>query len=348
MANSPSTKIKGLYSYPNPLGEVPKGALAIADNIVIDADGSAQSRRGFDVLAESIGTVSSRINKLFSYQNQVLAHYDVNSLAYRNVGTGWSPYSGTYTPINAASTKVRSAESNSNFYFTTNNGIYRLDAYTGTPVLSGGLKALDVKGTLVNSGSGYLTNNSVLTTTGNTHTTTTIDGMTTTAGVLVGMYVSGTGIPTGTTVTSIVANTSVVLSQAATTTASAVSIQFYSGSQTAYRILWGFRDANKNLILGTPSQRTVVTNVTATASDVNLQITVPAGATVNHLYQVYRAPSTVNSTVEPSDEMQLVYEGNPTAGQITALSITQPDATSDSLKGASHLYGIKPRWNSSE
>ena len=48
MAQELKLKIRGLYTHPNDLSEVPDGALAIADNIVIDEESVAASRRGFD------------------------------------------------------------------------------------------------------------------------------------------------------------------------------------------------------------------------------------------------------------------------------------------------------------
>lgn len=67
--------------------------------------------------------------------------------------------------------------------------------------------------------------NPVLVTTGNTHTNTTVDGLASTAGILVGMNVSGAGIQVGATVSSITGS-SIVISLAATATASGVSLTF--------------------------------------------------------------------------------------------------------------------------
>jgi hypothetical protein len=64
-----------------------------------------------------------------------------------------------------------------------------------------------------------------LITTGNTHSTATLDGLASTAHLVVGMTVSGAGIPAGTTVTAI-SGSSVTLSQAATATATGVSVTF--------------------------------------------------------------------------------------------------------------------------
>jgi hypothetical protein len=108
---------------------------------------------------------------------------------------------------------------------------------------------------------------------------------------------------------------------------------FTSGNQAAYRVVWGIKDTNKNLILGTPSQRCVVTNATGVAKDVQLIITIPSGITTSHFFQVYRSGLSGDAAVEPNDELGLVYEANPTSSQITAKSITLTDSTPDSLRG---------------
>jgi hypothetical protein len=110
-----------------------------------------------------------------------------------------------------------------------------------------------------------------------------------------------------------------------------------NNTQLAYRVLFGSRDANNNLFLGAPSQRIIVSNSAGATRDVSLTFTIPAGITTSDFFQVYRSKESATSTDEPSDELQLVYEKNPTAGEITALSVTFTDSTPISLMGAS-LY----------
>lgn len=80
----------------------------------------------------------------------------------------------------------------------------------------------------------WLSGVSTLSPTGNTHTTTTIDSMSSTAGIVVGMGItSSTGdIPAGTTVASIVSSTSITISNAATGTHSSqtFTIQWFMPS----------------------------------------------------------------------------------------------------------------------
>lgn len=72
-----------------------------------------------------------------------------------------------------------------------------------------------------------------LVTTGDTHSSTTLDNLASTANVFVGMTVSGTGIPAGTTVTAIGGGTSVTLSQAATATASGIAVTFHAAVRSS-------------------------------------------------------------------------------------------------------------------
>jgi len=121
--------------------------------------------------------------------------------------------------------------------------------------------------------------------------------------------------------------------EASTTGASGFLANNY---RVAYRILWGIEDANKNLQIGAPSQRVDLKNVAGGTRDVSLTLTIPSGVTTSWLYQVYRSSQIDNTSadIEPNDELQLVYEGNPTAGQITAGTITLTDLVPDALRGA--------------
>lgn len=105
-------------------------------------------------------------------------------------------------------------------------------------------------------------------------------------------------------------------------------------SQVAYRIVFGARDANNNLYIGAPSQRVIISNASGGSRDVSLTFTIPSGITTSDFYQIYRSGMSSSSTSEPNDELQLVFEANPTSGQISALALTATDNTPDSLKGA--------------
>lgn len=105
-------------------------------------------------------------------------------------------------------------------------------------------------------------------------------------------------------------------------------------TQVAYRVLWGYKDENDNLILGAPSQRITLANSTGGTRDVSLTITIPDSVDDTWFFQVYRSPLSTSASTAPSDELQLVYETNPSTSEISALSLTFLDSTPESLLGA--------------
>lgn len=259
-------RAKGLYTHPNPL-TAPQGALLIAKNIVIDREDQHDSAPGFKLYGTEITLLAGeRPNKLYNYQSRLLKQY-ASKLAYDsdNAGT-WADLSGTYDPPSAA-LRIRAMEANKNFYFTTDAGVKKIDAYNATPEAAGIPKGIDISGAVGSSGSGFMSNN----------------------------------------------------------------------QQVAYRVVWGKTDANGNKVVGAPSQRTVVTNSSGSDQDVSVTFSIPSGITTDHFYQLYRSAQSGGVSTEPTDELQLIVEKNPTAGEISALSITYTDQTPDNLRGAS-LY----------
>lgn len=256
--------LQGLYTAPNSLSGVPPGALTVADNVVINSANLIESRRGQTQYGDPLSIGSGQANKLFNYSSSLIVNYD-DKMAYDFGDGNWIDYSGTYLPPDA-SIKMHSLEAQKNFYFTTSQGVFKIDSLTATPKEAGSPRALGG--------------------------TAELDG---TSGFLV------------------------------------------ADSAVAYRMLWGYRDANQNLILGAPSQRLVVRNGTADDVDVELTFIIPDAITTSFFYQIYRSVGTAAASDEPSDEMQLVIEGNPTSGEISARSFTIVDTTPYSLMRAT-LY----------
>lgn len=111
-----------------------------------------------------------------------------------------------------------------------------------------------------------------------------------------------------------------------------------TSANAAYRVVWGYIDGNNNEILGAPSQRFLISNTgTTNTTNSSISLTVPNGVGTNWFYQVYRSPQVTPASVQPSDELQLVFEANPTSGQITARTLTFIDTVNDALLGAA-LY----------
>jgi len=250
-------QLTGLYISPNNLSGTPPGSLAIADNVVINNKNIISSRRGQTQYGTALTlTPPGQVNKLFNYVNSLILNYQ-SKLAYDSGSGTWVDYSGSYTVPNE-DYKMRSLEALRNIYFTTSQGILKIDALTATPRIAGVVEALGGTGSVTGS-SGFLLEN----------------------------------------------------------------------SSVAYRILWGYEDANNNLILGAPSQRLVVTNPSGSGASVDVALTyqIPASITTEYFYQIYRSLGTATDDDEPTDELQLVIQGNPTSAEITAKSFSVTDVT---------------------
>lgn len=264
-------KVSGLYTAPNQFSAIPEGSLSKAQNIVIDRESVATSRRGFKRYNPAdkfnLGT-SNKINQMATYRDRLIVHHGT-TLEYDSTGLGtFTAYSGTYTAPSGY--RIRFTEANKNLYFTSDSGIQKITSLTTNPSAAGVPKALGGTAALTGT-SGFLTHHSV----------------------------------------------------------------------TAYRIVWGIKDENGNVIQGAPSGRIVIFNnqgATATTRNVNLDFLIPAGITTSYFYQIYRVKQLATDPTnieEPSDEMQLAYEGNPSSTEITNKALnTITDIVTDDLLGA--------------
>lgn len=256
--------LRGLYTAANNFSGIPQGALEIADNVVINAKNLIESRRGQTQYGNPLAIGSDQVKKLFNFGSSLVVNYD-DKMAYDSGDGNWVNYPGTYLPPES-SFKIRSLEAQRNFYFTSNEGIWKIDALAGTPRPAGVVRALGGTASLTGS-AGFLDDDSAV----------------------------------------------------------------------AYRLVWGYRDANNNLILGAPSQRLVIANSSGGSRDVILSFNIPDSITTEYFYQIYRSFGTASATDEPEDNLQLVLEDNPTLGEITAKVFTVTDPTPYSLMRAA-LY----------
>lgn len=153
----PTLVTAGLYTFPNDLSQVPTGALLTADNITMNRNGAAETRRGFGQVGTSLSLSSPQyIQNYFAYQNRLIISDTLGQLWYDSTGAfNWVKYTGTYFPP-AQMPKVHGIEANKNFYFATLNGVYKIDAIASPLVLAGGAAALDGTAVLAGDGSGFL------------------------------------------------------------------------------------------------------------------------------------------------------------------------------------------------
>jgi len=254
-------KIAGLYTNPNQFSEIPEGSLIKADNIQIDKGSVAEPRRGQAKYGQMPSNYTGTIDALFEYDDRLLASYN-NKIAYDNGSGTFKAYSGTYSAQTGY--RIKSTNSNKNFYFTTTQNIKKISVLTDQPISAGVPKALDASLSVV-AGS-FLPNN----------------------------------------------------------------------KSVCYRFVWGYRDANDNLLLGSPSGRAVIVNESGGTKDVSVTLYIPDNILEGYFFQAYRS-AIVDKTIEPSDDLQLVYEGIATSTDITNGYVTFTDITPDDLRGAA-LY----------
>lgn len=180
-------KFSGLYLQKNSFN-VPDGALEVADNIIIAKDDKISKRRGF----YEYDAPASNSKTLVNYQSRMIGINDTEVGYYTD--TGISPNeTGTYTAAGGVAVAItdhsNTIEANNNLYFTSDNGVLKLEAYNSDVFTAGVAPGLDLRG----------------------------------------KFLKANGI-----------------------------VNY--DAQVAYRILFGRRDANDNLLLGTPSDVLILTN----------------------------------------------------------------------------------------
>jgi hypothetical protein len=253
---------KGLYTFNNLLSQVPPGAMTIANNVIIDRPGIVETRRGFNFYGTQLPSYGI---KGYIYLMRLLWYCNGGQLVYDSDAAGtWVQYAGSYFP--PTNNFIFSTQSNGNFYFTTNNGVYKIAGLTGTPQQAGGPQALDLNAVTAGAGTAVVTN-----------------------------------------------------------------------SQVAYSVVWGYLDANNNLILGAPSEWAYFVNSSGATDNVTLTATIPAGVTTSYFVQVYRTPGTASSSTIPGNNFQLAIVYVPTSTDIANKYVTITDAIPDTLLGA-YLY----------
>jgi hypothetical protein len=110
-----------------------------------------------------------------------------------------------------------------------------------------------------------------------------------------------------------------------------------TNSVVAYRVVWGYKDANNNLVLGAPSNRIIVSNTSGGDRDVSLSFFVPQEITTDFFYQVYRTQTQSGATSDPGDTCFLILEDFYSPGSVVGGVIPVTDSTPNSLLGV-ELY----------
>ena len=233
----------GLYQQRNSF-TVPDGALEEASNITIKNDNIWSSRRGFHIYSNPISGV---LNNLFLYQDKLMAVFNNKISHYADTGstpneTGTESTLSGATILNSGSRISRDLKSNSNLYFTSDNGVLKLTSYNSAVYKVGAPQGLDL-------GLRFINNQQ--------------------------------------------------------------SNALGAGNIVGYRVLFGYKDNNDNLILGAPSQINEITNTkitTATASAASgsgpytLTVTQAGHGLESNQYLVFSSAEKSGSISEPNAE----------------------------------------------
>jgi len=156
LSQLPVIRSLGKWSHSNPLA-LPTGALVVAEETVLDKEGSIEKRRGFNRYGAAL---SGPASVLAEYLGRLLV-LDGTSLKYDSDGLGtWIAWSGSFSP--PAGVRMRFLESNGNVYFLTDKGVFYNDALAGTPRKAGVPQGLDAQLTKIGTGGSWFLENTVV------------------------------------------------------------------------------------------------------------------------------------------------------------------------------------------
>jgi hypothetical protein len=122
------------------------------------------------------------------------------------------------------------------------------------------------------------------------------------------------------------------------------------GESFRYRVVFGYKDANNNLVLGAPSNAVLVSNPNPAGTKRNVKVTIyfPEEITTSNFYQIYRTAAAASS--DTGDLCQLIYEGFYSSGTSTTVTDQQPDElrgkelyTNDTVEGIQNANYQPPK-----
>lgn len=349
MASDVKVQVAGIHSSNNPFSSAPPGGLARADNCVLNATNVLEPRRGFAAMDYAFGISSDRANVLAYFGTYLLVQYGT-SLAY-DTGAAFSTHSGTYTPVDSTVARMRFVPAASNLYFNCNDGTRVLTSAAGTPTQAGVPKALRTY-VYNRTGQGWHTYNTavryralwgIVDANGNEKL-----GVPSGPAVLANRILVAVGSITRTapdgshaagkvTVSTLSSLEPHWLNVGDTVTLSPGEANFAAGVKTVVTVTsaWGFtyNEAGANV------SSTLEQDFQATRSATVL-LNIPSGITTSHFFRVYRSDESATAATAPFDELYLVYEGQPSAGDITAGFVEVNDITPSDfiINNADPLY----------
>jgi len=154
-------KAKGLVTYGSEIA-IPEGSMKVADNVNIDEYGVITPRRGFSDFGDILPDNDDILSQILQYKGRILRHFN-STIQFENSDETFSDFSGAFDEVESG-IRIKSQESNSNLYFTTDTGIKKISARTSSDfttaadyiVNAGAVKAVDLSGKILPDASGFL------------------------------------------------------------------------------------------------------------------------------------------------------------------------------------------------
>jgi hypothetical protein len=227
MSQSINLSVSGLYTSLNDMNGLPPGALSTANNVESRYKNTLEPRRGFVELINSTiagVTLKRLINFYMSGIDRTLALTSAKDVRYYN-GTGWSSLSGNFAsninPPDSIHGKSRFVRAGQNLYLTSNDGVRSLSSGTSAQMLRAGVpKGLNLSASTNGASAGFFSNNTILSTTGKLSSgAASISNLSDITGIQEGQYVGDSlgNIPSGTTVSSITPEATIIIQTGSTT-----------------------------------------------------------------------------------------------------------------------------------
>jgi len=329
-------KFSGLFLQKNSFN-VPDGALEVAENIVISKDEKITKRRGF----YEYDSPTSEVKTLVNYQGKMVSLNDTEVGYYTDTGS-YPNKTGTFTAAGGETISIsdhsRTIEANNNLYFTTENGVMKLESYNSNVYTAGVPPALDLPGK-------YLKANGVL----------NYDSQVSYR-LIFGRKDTNNNLLLGSPSDVIVLTNSKIISASYTSVGSVVTVTYAShnlatgmsivisnASATSLNGTWVVTVLTGSTFQftasGAPSPATGTLDY-GTTRTARLEFSIPEeidDTALNYFFQVYRTTQSNSSTATPSPDWKLIDERKLTSTEISNNLAFYEDVIPDILLGA-ELY----------
>ncbi len=297
----------------------------ILDNCIINRDGLAQNRKGFNY----VGTFNSALAAIFDYQNGLITFHANGTLRYTTNLTSFTTYTGTYTApsssvtagttVNTVTYPMLFAVEDGDFFFTNSLGVQRISGISSNPVRAGAPIALNTTLALSGTGGGFLN--------GNTQISyrivwvrTTPSGRTITGAPSLMRTITNNNAQTLTSLTS-AAGTATATTPNAHGFTTGDSITISGATQTQYNGTFTITVTSSTTytyaVSGSPSSPATGTITSQKNLNVSVTFVVPFDVVSGDQWQIYRTHQSAspNASTTPPDDHYFVAQGTWTSGR---------------------------------